>query len=151
MTTAREVEHADTCRTPWYVTDPSTGLTQYVEASENYELVRMTGETAGSRPFLSALIRVCDDHGPGQGRSEPLDDILRQHEHDRAGIDDRSHARAPDVGLLAVSPLENTTVDRILQLGVDDDLDHCPPHPRARSGSSHQGIMSVHAHRCARL
>ena len=24
--------HPDPCATPWYVTDPSTGLTQYVEA-----------------------------------------------------------------------------------------------------------------------
>ena len=85
------------------------------------------GEGAGGRSFLSALVRVCDDHGPRKGRSEPLDDILRQHEHNRAGIDDRSHARAPDVGLLTVSPLEDTTVDRILQLGVNDDLAHFPP------------------------
>ena len=24
--------HPDPCSTPWYVTDPSTGMTQYVEA-----------------------------------------------------------------------------------------------------------------------
>ena len=32
MTTTREAEHVDTYGTPWYVTDPSTGLTQYVKA-----------------------------------------------------------------------------------------------------------------------
>lgn len=29
--TPRETEHVDPCGIPWYVTDPSTGMTQYVE------------------------------------------------------------------------------------------------------------------------
>ena len=34
---ARRGGHPDPCATPWYVTDPSTGLTQYVEADAHDE------------------------------------------------------------------------------------------------------------------
>ena len=38
----------------------------------------------------------------------------------------------------------HTTVDRILQLGVDDDFAHCSPHACARREPSYQHIMPLH-------
>ena len=66
--------------------------------------------------------------GPGDrahgGKSEPLNDILRQLQHDATGIRCRLDRLTPHGVLVDPTEARLISVSRVLQFNVDDDLTH---------------------------
>ena len=55
---------------------------------------------------------------------QPLDEILRQHQHDGAGVDNAFDARTADTGFRDQAAIGIGPIDGVLHLALDDNLSH---------------------------
>jgi hypothetical protein len=69
---------------------------------------------------------VADPPRPLDGDAQPRDDVGRQHQHGRAGVDQRLDLGGPDRGRLAPILVRPGHVVRISKLDVLHDLPHLP-------------------------
>ena len=90
----------------------------------------MDGHRPCDRARFLALVGVGDHDLALPFEPKPADDVLRQHEHDGAGVHHALHRRAADRGFVAQALVDDAAVGGVFQFHGSNDLAHWFLHER---------------------